>query len=297
MKTYALTITAASPHLTPFQADTVFGHLCWAVAHRDGDEGIKRFLEPFLAGAPPFVLSDGFPEGWVAKPALFEQMLMDPSVKKKAKKSVYITVKDFKSFQNGKAELHPSDPSWSRTLSKHNRIDRETGRTPEKGQGGLYTLEETFIPRVVIYIKANDEATKGQVAELFEILSLTGFGKKKAIGKGQFTVESVKECDEFAGPADADGFVTLSGFCPAAGDPVDGAYRTFVKFGKLGEEFTYCGNPFKRPLLMVTSGSVFKTNGQPKEYYGRMVKDVSKAKPEAVQYAYAFAVPVKYPFI
>jgi len=297
MKTYAITLAAASPHITPFQADTVFGHLCWAVAHRDGDQGLNKFLEPFLAGAPPFVLSDGFPGGWVVKPAGFEQTLNDESVKKSIKKAGYITLDDFKSFQAGKAEYHPGKVNWSRSLATHNRIDRETGRTPERGEGGLFTLEETVIPNVVIYLQATDEVWKAQVAELFGLISMTGYGKKKAIGKGQFTVESVKECDTFGGPANADGFVTLSGFCPATDDPVDGAYRTFVKYGKLGEELTFCGNPFKRPLLMVTPGSVFKTNGQPKEYYGRMVKNVSKAKPEVVQYAYAFAVPVKYPVV
>lgn len=78
-------------------------------------------------------------------------------------------------------------------------------------------------------------------------------------------------------------------------DPTEGLYKTFVKYGKLGEEFTYCGNPFKRPLLMIKTGSVFKTDGRPKEFYGRIIKEgIAPAKPEVIQYAYAFTLPIVY---
>jgi CRISPR-associated protein Csm4 len=66
-----------------------------------------------------------------------------------------------------------------------------------------------------------------------------------------------------------------------------------VKYGKLGGEFTFCGNPFKKPLVMIKTGSVFKTEKLPKEFYGRMIKEIAPAKPkEVVQYGYAFAVPI-----
>jgi len=92
---------------------------------------------------------------------------------------------------------------------------------------------------------------------------------------------------------DANAFVTLSSFCPREDDPTEGIYKTFVKYGKLGEEFNFCGNPFKKPLLMVKTGSVFKTQGQPKEIYGRIIEKIAPAKAEVVQYAYAFAVPIR----
>lgn len=87
--------------------------------------------------------------------------------------------------------------------------------------------------------------------------------------------------------------MSLSSFCPDETDPTEGLYKTFVKYGKLGEEFTFCGNPFKKPLLMIKPGSAFKTDGKPKEYYGRMVDKIAPAKEsEVIQYAFAFAVPV-----
>jgi CRISPR-associated protein Csm4 len=46
---------------------------------------------------------------------------------------------------------------------------------------------------------------------------------------------------------------------------------------------------------MIRTGSVFQTNGGPKEFYGRMITEgISPAKPEVLHYAYAFAVPIKF---
>jgi CRISPR-associated protein Csm4 len=95
--------------------------------------------------------------------------------------------------------------------------------------------------------------------------------------------------------ANPNGFVSLSPFVPAQNDPVDGVYKTIVKYGKLGENYALCGNPFKKPLLLLKADSVFKTPDTPKEYYGGIINGTASAKPEVVQFAYAFAVPMKYP--
>jgi CRISPR-associated protein Csm4 len=132
------------------------------------------------------------------------------------------------------------------------------------------------------------------VVNLLKELSKTGYGRKKSIGKGQFSVKEIKEFN-FSPIQNANGFVTLSNFCPTEDDPTEGLYKTFIKYGKLGEEFTFCGNPFKRPLLMIRTGSVFKIGSQPKEFYGRIVPNIAPAKEsEVVQYAYAFTVPIRY---
>ncbi len=50
----------ASSHSTPFQADTIFGHICWAIAVTEGEERLKEFLDSFQEKAP-LLVSDGFP--------------------------------------------------------------------------------------------------------------------------------------------------------------------------------------------------------------------------------------------
>lgn len=294
MKTYRISLKIHGGLLTPFHADTLFGHLCWIVAYRKGDEGLQEFLEPFEQGTPPFLISDGFPGHLLPKPLSAEFVMKGLKERKELKKTEFVTYEDFELLRGGKEcglDLFPSP--YSISMRPHNRISRLTNSTSQ--EGGIYSLRETFTPEMIIYLKAVSEEWKNRALELFEGLSRAGYGKKKSIGYGHFSVKEAPEF-EFKRIEKPDGFVSLSHFCPGEGDPTEGLYKTFVKYGKLGEEFTFCGNPFKRPLLMVKAGAVFKTDGNPKEYYGRVIRaGIAPAKPEVVQYAYAFAVPVIYP--
>ena len=280
--------------MTPFHADTLFGHLCWMVAYREGEKGLKTFLEPFQKKEPPFLISDGFPYELLPKPLSAEFFVIDPEVKKNLKKIDFVVPGDFQSFRDGK-ECKPDtiqNPYFS-WLLPHNRIDRLTQATSK--EGGVFNLRKTFVSEINIYLKTVNEQWVQRVIELFDDLSRSGYGKKKSIGSGQFSISEKVEFD-FQQTTNANGFVSLSNFCPAEDDPIEGLYKTFVKYGKLGEEFTFRGNPFKKPLVMIKAGSVFRTSGPPKEYYGRMIQEgIAPAKPEVVQYAYAFAVPIVYP--
>src|SRR4030042_4997790 len=294
MKTYKINLKIHGSIMTPFHADTLFGHLCWVVAYREGEKGLQAFLEPFQKREPPFLISDGFPLGLLPKPLSAEFYIKGPEEKKNLKRIDLVAPEDFQSFRDGK-ECRP-DPlpnPYSTCLLPHNRIDRLTQATSK--EGGIFSLRQTFVSGINIYLKAVEEQWKNRVLGLFDDLSRAGYGKKKSIGSGQFSITEIVEFD-FRKIDKADGFVSLSHFCPAKDDPTEGWYKTFVKYGKLGEEFTFCGNPFKQPLVTIKAGSVFRTGGTPKEYYGRMIQEgIAPAKPEVVQYAYAFAVPIVYP--
>jgi len=294
MKTYKIKLKIHGSIITPFQADTLFGHLCWVVAYREGEKGLQTFLEPFQKREPPFLISDGFPLELLPKPLSAEFYVIDPEDKKNLKKVDLVTPVDFQSFRDGKeCRPAPVQNPYSDYLLPHNRIDRLTQSTSR--EGGIFNLRKTFVSEINVYLKTVGEEWKQRVLELFDDLSKSGYGKKKSIGSGQFSIVEVVGFD-FKKAGNADGFVSLSNFCPAEDDPTEGLYKTFVKYGKLGEEFTFCGNPFKKPLVMVKAGSVFRTGGTPKEYYGRMISEgIAPAKPEVVQYAYAFAVPIVYP--
>lgn len=293
MKTYEIKLNNLSNTLTSFQSDTLFGHLCWVVANKEGESELKKFIAPFINNEPPFVISDGFPSSLFPKPLSAEFLVEDPLERKELKKVDFIDLEKFELLSKGNRctpVLAPTPlPSH---LTIHNTISRLTNSTVE---GGLYSQKEVSVPKVSIYVKTISPDWKDRVLELFQMLSKGGYGKKKSVGKGHFKVEEVKEF--YLKSADApSGFVSFSNFCPAEHDPTEGLYKTFVKYGKLGDGFTFCGNPFKRPLVMIRTGSVFKTDGTPKEYYGRMVHEgIAPAKPEVVQYGYAFAVPIVYP--
>ena len=291
MKIHRICLEIKAPILTPLYADTIWGQLCWTVAHKNGNSALQEFLEPFRNGEPSFLISDGFPAGYLPKPLSLDFSIKDPVERKEMKKIDYLPSEYFCHAING-ASFEPYGlelPIQKKSTTSHNAISRITNTTVE---GSLYSLEEAFIPRVDIYIKVKDEEWKNKLKGLFEDLSKSGYGKKKSIGKGQFCIEDILD-PPFSEVKDANAFVTLSSFCPREDDPTEGIYKTFVKYGKLGEEFNFCGNPFKKPLLMVKTGSVFKTQGQPKEIYGRIIEKIAPAKAEVVQYAYAFAVPIR----
>jgi CRISPR-associated protein Csm4 len=295
MKTYKIQLRFKSGILTPFHADTVFGHLCWMLSYEQGDEGVQDFLQPFKEGNPPFLLSDGFPGDYILKPLGVRFAESDISKLKKFKNMHFITLADFSYFRSA-GQIAPNiiQNPVKTSLSSHNSISRLTNST--LAEGGFYSLEEHFTPIVSIYVKTVSEQWKDRVMQLFTDLSIGGYGRKKSIGKGNFCVEKCEEFKGFMEISGANGFVSLSHFCPAEKDPTDGMYKIFIKYGKLGDGFTFCGNAFKRPLMMFKPGAIFKTESKPRDYYGRLIdKDIAPAKPEVVQYAYAFAVPIKFP--
>lgn len=294
MQTYKIKLKIVSGTLTPFQADTLFGHLCWVIVHQGGERGLRDFLEAFKQGSPPFIISNGFSGDFLPKPLSADFLTMEPD--KDIKKRIWVERDDFDRIRHGERFVLSKsiEGGFKSVSSTHSRISRISNTTTENS---LYALEETIAdPYVSIYLKVISDEWKDKVICWLTELSKSGYGRKKSIGKGQFSVSDDVTPHQFDEIRNANGFVTLSNFCPAENDPTEGLYKTFVKYGKLGEEFTFCGNPFKKPLLMIKAGSVFKTDGKPKEYYGRMVDKIAPAKEsEVVHYGYAFAVSIKYP--
>lgn len=296
MKTYLVKLKFTSPLMTPLTADTLFGHLCWAMVRMEGEQGLREMLAPFKEGRPSFVLSDGFPKGYLPRPLGAEMLTPDAEIRKKVRSVQWVALEEFNQLRQGNwpKSLSAEDRKEAGILSgiaTRNAISRLSNTTLQ--EGGVYNLEESYPGTLDIYLKTEDEYWKDWFMELLSGVASGGFGKKKSIGKGQFSIDGIEECS-FANMAGADGFVALSNFCPRTNDPVDGLYKTFVKYGKTSEEMLPA-NPFKRPLLMLRSGSVFRTPGAPKDYYGRLVSGLVPGKPEVVQYAYALALPIKFP--
>ncbi|MBI3583953.1 MAG: hypothetical protein HY096_08395 [Nitrospinae bacterium] len=305
MKTYCLKIKPHSSFLTPWQADTIFGHLCWIMAWRKEKDILAKFLEDCKNGNPAFVLSDGFPADLLPAPVHLSlitpkgETLEDYQNGKKLKKIAWLTWEEFESVRNGKINTQfQENPKTFKTFTTlHSSINRIKGTTGD--EGSLFELEEYAIEAnklktdtLSIYLKIKN-GWEEKVFSLFKDLSLMGYGRKKSIGKGSFEIvgelEPFDKFDDFKGE---NGFISLSNFVPAKTDPTEGYYKTFVKYGKLGGEFTFSGNPFKKPLMMLTAGSTFYANGDLKPFYGRMVDGISPAKPEVVHYGYAFSVPI-----
>ncbi len=287
---------------TPWQADTIFGHLCWALRYRSGPAAVEELLEEYRLGSPPFLVSNGFPGDYLPRPLCPPTTLAqgDSSLAnrrevaragKEAAREEHLTLDEFNRALRGELVVPSRKESGTGRAVLKNQISRATGTTG--GEGQLYEFDETYWPEVSVYVRAAPDRV-GQARELFGWLAELGYGKRRSTGYGEVESFTWEGFTGIAEPAEANGFVSLSNFAPARGDPTDGYWRTLVKYGKLGEEYATAGNPFKRPVVMLAAGSCLYSAAA-RFHYGRLVAGVSDEHPDVVQYGLALPVPVRLP--
>jgi len=310
---YILVIKPKTSFITPLQSDSLFGSLMWALKYLEGEEKLLEVLKLFCS-APPFLLSNAYPEGFLPKPLIpvfpdsKELEEADSKQLKEALKLLYIPESDFAEIVENLNSITLTDKLKFLYLSKNlkedvfckevvlckNVINRLTFATVE---GGLYEQVEQFFNRehnYTIYIKINTSQTlvdEETLFRLFDYLSSFGFGKKKSAGKGHFEIIDFKQATPpFASKPNA--FLSLSNFVPASTDPTEGFYELFVKYGKVGGDFAL-RSPWKKPLIMLKAGSVLKINGEVKPYYGRIVSEVYPPVNSVFHYGFAFPLGVR----
>jgi CRISPR-associated protein Csm4 len=316
MQTYRATLRPQGATRSPWQADTLFGHLCWLLYYTEGEVALHDLLDRYRTGAPPLLFSDGFPGDWLPRPLLPHlpgehgpkaESIAAMRAAKQEQHVRWISLEEFEALRRGETiALTPrTDVSHVRPTLK-NQINRLTGGTtllediPGAG-GNLYTVEErAFVDTsglhpegvdVAIYVRAEDAAWAERARAWLEQLSQSGYGARKSVGYGHFTLERWEPFPMLdTAPVGANGFISLSNWVPAHADPTEGFYHTLVKYGKLGETLANSENPFKFPLIMLTAGASFYAEPL-RAWYGRLVTNIAPAAPQVVHYGYAFAVP------
>jgi CRISPR-associated protein Csm4 len=292
MTTWRLRLRPTSPWATPWHADSLFGAIAWLCAQVYGEEVLLNWIRAFQTGEPPFLLSDALPGDWFPSPL---GPVYSTPAGEKAKIPVWVHPTDFGRMLQDPGLLTPPSLSGGEKSNPADRrqasLDRATDRTDTEG-GALFEVEQHILAEdsggfFSLYIRAE---APDVLTALVDLLSVTGFGKKSSTGLGAFIVDGEAEpypaLDNYA---DANGFVSLSHFVPAASDPTRGAWRTHVSYPK------YHGasvkHPFKGRLVQLTPGSCFHTAAEPRPWYGRAVRAACEEFPEAIQYGFAFAVP------
>lgn len=322
---YTIEICLKSPAVTGFQSDTIFGHICWAIRflYLNGENKLREFLETYDRKIlPPLLVSNGFPSGYLPKPVIppINQRELDASFGsenriansfkiKTLKKLAIIPKGDFDKLQleemtssklfkimSESYETIMKDLTHEQSMVvQHNTINRIEGKVKR----GLYSQEETFYSpdagKFEIYLKTY-YFTKKELAKIFTYIREAGFGKDKSTGKGYFDFE-INDGIGLPEQKSPNAFITLSSFIPKEDDPVEGYYHTLLKYGKLGGLYAkgvseVNGNPFKKPLIMFSAGSVFYDKDYRKgKTYGLLLKDVHQNK-DIRHYAYAFPVGI-----
>jgi CRISPR-associated protein Csm4 len=261
MKLYRFRIVPESPWRTPWQSDTLSGLLCWTCARTEGDTVLnEQLIQPALEGKPPFVLSDAFPGDCLPVPMEVRLANWPADKRKDVKRARWLPTDAFQRWQRGEAptceQLTPS--SGVREYAQlRNSISRASGTTA--AEGGLYPTEEAVLEgtkHLTVYVRVRDEV-KSLFWQLLEELTTWGFGADRTAGKGQFRLDSeLERADDLDAASEPQGCVALSTFQPNAGDPVEGFWEAFTKYGKLGPDFGV-GNVFKRPLILFRPGACF----------------------------------------
>lgn len=303
--------------LTPWQADTLFGHMAWEMRYEHGEKVLREWLDSFAlpldeeakaSFMPPFVLSDGFATGWLPRPMLpppIRNTVITLEDARQAKTSKNLRWLSTEAWQQGNYNDRSSlskQGEWRIRVSMHNIIDRHTMQTLE--EGGFFASEEYVLPvdlnteeaqTVSIFAAIRSQSDGQQLVSLLERIALIGYGKRKSVGFGQFNISAVHDRTDWWTKwiEQANAHMWLSHGVPSRYDCTHGWYRIRTKHGKIGEGWSELQNPFKKPLTRIVPGSVFKNpKGSYQSYAGCMIDRISEYRPEIVQYAYALTLPL-----
>lgn len=309
MHLYRFKIKPKEPFTHVWQADTLFGGLCWALRDIEGEAVLTQLLATQDSAAPALIISNGFPGDLLPRPILplpsIERSRRDEyytalTNRKTERKIKWLRLGEFNLILSGKSftdavSVELDSPwrsrAWMSLARYHNTINRSTETVlPDNGLYAEqeYVLNDEISDYVSVYAMISEE-WKELIIRTFMVLGHVGLGGEKTTGRGGFEVLEIQPFTGFSVPQSPGGFVTLSDFVPCADDPVAGFWSIRAKLGRVGGYMANSGNPFKKPLIALEAGSCFQT-ANPRLFYGRMVKNIAPAHPEVMQYGLALPV-------
>jgi len=302
MKAARFRLRPLAPWGTPWQADSLFGALCWELARAADEAALTRLLQQFRQGNPPFVLSDAFPGDLLPRPLCAALPPDEPDTR-------LLTRQQFIAARHGE-HLQGELPrqQWQRSIHRVRAAMRPEGH-PDGAEPELFETEEFFwdehIPEaerfLSLYVRA-DEEWLPRLAVLLRALGRSGFGKGRSLGCGSFELLP-PQTDAHLGAEPVDwleplpfenAFVSLGHFVPDDSDPADGVWDVLVKYPRLGSVRGSSATPYKGRVVMLTPGSCFRPAGRPRRWYGRMISGLSPAFPDALHYGLGMAVGLRW---
>ncbi len=309
MSLYKIKIKPVSSFCSPLQSDTFFGAFCWSYLYQYGEHALKELIYHYKNGIPDIIFSNAFPNGTLPMPVGISEFKKkyDNICTKQERYQKYIenknqenlsniTLGDFNKIINGTLEYSDAVKNTeTKTMLWRNMVNRETDTVENiNGESNLFETEEIFSTEgfdIYIYSTLGIDMLESTLREMF----ISGIGAQRSIGKGAFEVLGDLELFEgFKIPEKPNAFVALSNFVPGKNDPVEGYYKTFVKYPKVSYISSEMDSPFKKPLIFLKAGSVFFAQSV-KEFYGSCIENVAlkagKVSDEVLIGAYTVAVP------
>ncbi len=284
MRYYRVQLALETPLGTPFHSGTLFGHLCWAWREKEGEQSLAAWLDGLREA--PFLISDGFPSGWLPRPLLEpgprQPVPGNPAQRqefirgmKARKQARWMRVGDFLRLRaslsaRALADVPADAPGLPEFSTPHNRIDRRTGQTLE--EGGLFYLEERWpIPEKHVFdVYVGTVLDGGRLEPLFRHVGETGYGRDATWGRGRFRILAIEEEPELFS-FDGTRRMSLS-HGSLTRDMLEPRYRVEPHLGRLGNLLARSEKPFKYPLLLLQPGATFRPGGEGP--FGELLDDV-----------------------
>jgi CRISPR-associated protein Csm4 len=312
MQTLRFTLRPKTAFGTPLAGDTLFGQLCWVLRHCFGNEWLTERLADYTEGRPFLVVSDAFPQGFLPLPSVpsdyWEASGVDrKTLKKKRWLPTEKLTSDFCQWQSlarndTKAVdsiIGALEPLAEPHTQPHNSINRATGTTDE--QFTPYGVTQYwFHPDVCLDLYAvidESRISADELATALVYMGRSGYGRDASIGLGKFSVEPDTAFTGLTHAENANAFLTLAPCAPQGLGFIRerSFYQILTRFGRHGDAAVLSGNPFKRPLLLAKTGSVFTSgdNDHQATHIGQGLSDVSISQPEAVAQGYAPVIGIR----
>lgn len=311
MVLYKANIKPLASFTSPLQSDTFFGAFCWSYRYLYGKEALVKLLQKSVNGRPQIIFSNAFPADYLPLPmGVYDQERVrygeiEKSNAKKAyekdkkyKKCSLVSRKAFQEIQQGIRRGYSKyldSEQITQNGIMHNMVNRADGNVGHSdGGGNLFVGNEFFVkPEKTFDVYILSELNRELIEQVLLLMFELGIGADKSTGKGCFKLQSFNREMKLYSVEGANGYVAISNFIPDSDDPVDGWYKTFVKYGKLDREYAAGRFPFKKPLLYIQAGAIFKANDV-KLYYGKLMIDVSAVSGVIVN-ACTIALPIVIP--
>jgi CRISPR type III-A-associated RAMP protein Csm4 len=198
----------------PFpSSDTLFGALAWAIASSAGAVALQRWLDPFLAGDPPLLVTSVLPltEGEAprvlvpvpARRPAARQDQADPSLWKLLRGADYMDLDVLKWFHGAATAFRRADdcllvggdspplsPPWGEERRTHVAIDRVSGAAvPFDVSGTRVASEKPLRAGMVVALLHRREEDLDLLERALDVLSATGIGGERSSGAGGFRWE------------------------------------------------------------------------------------------------------------
>lgn len=314
MLLYKITIRPLSSYCSPLQSDTFFGAFCWSYLYEYGEDALNSLIDNYKNGKPDIIFSNAFPSGQLPMPAQTASSMKNsciPSTKleryqkyiadKKRKQAATIPLYMFNQIitdnmdsmrsmeaplPEQKTDIHME---WRNIVSRLSNKTENINNTSSLFEATQYFTDGTFD----IYISSTFDPLI--LETVLKSMFRYGIGAQRSVGKGAFEMEGgVKIFHEFQTPSKPNAFVALSNFVPHKNDPVYGYYKAFVKYPKLSNTTSSHDSPFKKPLIFLKAGSVFK-DSPVREFYGSCIQNIAlqngTVSSSIIIGAYTIAIP------